>query len=80
MVPNLEYLISLIGATCLSMVGILFPTVVHFLTGAERYRNKGHVQYGLFFLRNVFIVFVSVFAFVVGVTTTSPSDAVDRTI
>jgi len=80
MVPNLEYLISLIGATCLSMVGILFPTVVHFLTNAERYRAKGRVQCGLFVLRNVSIVFVSVFAFVVGVTTSSPSDAADRAI
>jgi len=75
----LEYLISLIGATCLSTVGILLPTVVHFLAYADYYKDKGYVAYGLFFLRSAAIVTIAVSAFVVGVTSGS-SVGTDRTI
>lgn len=65
-VPELELLISLIGAACLSVVGIGMPAVISHLTFADERRKKGGGRL-LFGLRNLLIVAVSAFAFVVGV-------------
>lgn len=68
-IPNLEHLISLIGAFCLSSVGIAFPAIVNFLTFADVYKNEGNVRFTLFCLRNLLIVIIAIFAFVIGVST-----------
>ncbi|XP_025408112.1 proton-coupled amino acid transporter-like protein CG1139 isoform X2 [Sipha flava] len=74
-IPNLEHLISLIGAFCLSSVGIAFPAIVSFLTFNEVYKNAGNFRYSLFCLRNLVIVIIAIFAFIIGVFT-SVSDII----
>lgn len=66
-IPNLSDLIGLIGALCLSFVGIALPAIISFLTFAEDYKKKGRFSYSLFCLRNLFIVIVSIFALIIGV-------------
>ncbi|XP_050432497.1 proton-coupled amino acid transporter-like protein CG1139 isoform X1 [Adelges cooleyi] len=68
-IPNLEHLISLIGAFCLSTVGIALPAIINFLTFVDIYREEGYLRLGLFVLRNLLIVAIAVFAFVIGVST-----------
>lgn len=74
-IPNLEHLISLIGAFCLSSVGIALPAIINFLTFAEVYKNEGNIRFSLFCLRNLLIVMIAIFAFIVGVYT-SVSDII----
>ncbi|VVC32157.1 Amino acid transporter, transmembrane domain [Cinara cedri] len=68
-IPNLEHLISLIGAFCLSSVGIALPAIINFLTFADVYKKEGNLRFGLFCLRNLLIVLIAIFAFIIGVTT-----------
>lgn len=68
-IPNLESLISLIGAFCLSSVGIALPAIINFLTFADVYKAEGNVRFGLFCLRNLLIVIIAIFAFIIGVYT-----------
>ncbi|CAH1713516.1 proton-coupled amino acid transporter-like protein CG1139 isoform X1 [Aphis gossypii] len=74
-IPNLEHLISLIGAFCLSSVGIALPAIVSFLTFSDVYKDEGNLRFGLFCLRNLLIILIAIFAFVIGVST-SVSDII----
>lgn len=68
-VPNLEHLISLIGAFCLSTVGIALPAVIHFLVFYDDYKNRGYWKFALFVVHHVALLAIAVFAFTVGVST-----------
>ncbi|XP_050540820.1 proton-coupled amino acid transporter-like protein CG1139 isoform X2 [Daktulosphaira vitifoliae] len=68
-IPNLEHLISLIGAFCLSTVGIALPAIINFLTFLKVYRKEGYIRLSLFILRNFLIVLIAIFAFIIGVST-----------
>lgn len=74
-IPNLEHLISLIGAFCLSSVGIALPAIINFLTFIDVYKDEGNLRFALFCLRNLLIVLIAIFAFIIGVST-SVSDII----
>ncbi|XP_050540826.1 proton-coupled amino acid transporter-like protein CG1139 isoform X2 [Daktulosphaira vitifoliae] len=67
-VPNLEYLISFIGAFC-STMGIALPAIINLLTFLDVYRKQGCLRLSLFILRNFLIVLIAIFAFIIGVST-----------
>jgi len=60
-IPNLEDLISLMGALCLSFMGIALPAIINFLTFNHNYKKKGVVQYSIFCLHNIILVLISIF-------------------
>jgi len=68
MIPNLEPLISLIGASCLSTVGIALPAIINYLTFLRDYQKKGRFTFIMFYLRTIAIVGIAVFAFIIGVS------------
>lgn len=78
-IPNLEPLISLIGASCLSTVGIALPAIINCLTFFKNYQKKGRFTFVMFYLRTIVIVGIAVFAFIIGVAT-SVSDILEHII
>ncbi|XP_054276302.1 proton-coupled amino acid transporter-like protein CG1139 [Macrosteles quadrilineatus] len=65
-IPNLELFISLIGAFCLSTMGLSFPALIQMLTFWDFYRGFGKL---LFFLKNFVVVLIAILGFTIGVTT-----------
>lgn len=65
-IPNLELFISLIGAFCLSTMGLSFPAMIQLLTFWDYYRGFGKA---LFILKNLIIIVIAALGFTIGVTT-----------
>jgi len=70
-------LISLIGAFCLSTVGIALPAVIHFLVFFDDVKNQSRSKFVPFVLHHLSLIVVAVFAFTVGVST-SLSDIINH--
>lgn len=65
-IPNLELFISLVGALCLSTMGLSFPAIMQMLTYWDFYKGVG---FFMFFSKNLAIILIAVLGFVVGVST-----------
>ena len=65
-IPNLELFISLTGSFCLSVLAIAIPAIVETFA---HWRNRGlGSQFAVLMFKNFLILLISVFAFVVGVS------------
>ena len=66
-IPNLEVFISLTGSFCLSVLALAAPAAVHTCT---YWRNRGRdtLRFSLLMFRNVILLLLAIFAFVVGVS------------
>ncbi|XP_039287154.1 proton-coupled amino acid transporter-like protein CG1139 isoform X1 [Nilaparvata lugens] len=73
-IPNLELFISLIGALCLSTMGLSLPAVINMLTFWDQYRGVGFI---LFISKNMCIILISVLGFAVG-TSTSLHEIIEK--
>lgn len=65
-IPDLELFISLIGALCLSTMGLSFPALLQLFTFWNEYEG---VQFVLFFLKNLTIILIALLGFLVGTAT-----------
>ncbi|CAH1389620.1 unnamed protein product [Nezara viridula] len=65
-IPDLELFISLIGAFCLSTMGLSFPAIIQLCTYWNEYNG---LQFIFFFLKNLTICLIATFGFIIGVTT-----------
>lgn len=65
-IPNLELFISLIGALGLANLGVAFPTIMELLTRWDKYHG---CLFALFLLKNICLLFVAVYAFFIGGST-----------
>lgn len=65
-IPNLELFISLIGAFCLSAMGLSFPAFIQMFTFWDYYSGTSKL---LFFLKNMVVVLIALLGFSVGVST-----------
>ncbi|XP_014243863.1 proton-coupled amino acid transporter-like protein CG1139 [Cimex lectularius] len=65
-IPYLELFIALIGALCLSTMGLAFPALIQLFTYWYEYTGA---QFVLFFLKNLTIVSISLLGFGVGTYT-----------
>ncbi|KAG8268229.1 hypothetical protein J6590_033583 [Homalodisca vitripennis] len=66
-IPNLELFISLIGAFCLSTMGLSFPALIQMLTFWDYY--PGFCAKFIFLIKNLCIIAIALMGFVIGVTT-----------
>lgn len=62
-IPNLGGFISLVGAVCLSMLGLIFPAVIELVTF---YENPGLGRYNWRLWKNMFLVVFGLVGFVTG--------------
>ncbi|KAK9500843.1 hypothetical protein O3M35_002027 [Rhynocoris fuscipes] len=65
-VPDLNRFISLIGALCLSTMGLAFPALIQLFTYWYDYDG---MRFGLLLLKNSIIVIIAVLGFVIGIVT-----------
>lgn len=63
LIPNLELFISLIGAICLSTMGLSFPAIIQLLTFWNHYSGA---RFLIFFLKNLTIILIAVLGFLIG--------------
>ncbi|KAL1117152.1 hypothetical protein AAG570_004479 [Ranatra chinensis] len=73
-IPNLELFISLIGALCLSTMGLAFPALIQLFTF---WYDINGTQFVLFFLKNLVIIIIAILGFVIG-TATSIQEIVEK--
>jgi len=71
-IPNLELFISLIGALCLSSMGLSFPALIQLFTYWDEYTGT---KFFLFYMKNFLLIIIALLGFVVG-TTTSVSEII----
>lgn len=76
-VPDIDLVINLTGAMCLSIVGVALPAIINHLTFYNERRMQGRWAYFLFCLKNIFIVLVGISAMFIG-TTTSMKDIINK--
>lgn len=62
-IPNLGGFISLVGAVCLSMLGLIFPAVIELVT---YYENPGLGRYNWRLWKNMFLIVFGIIGFVTG--------------
>lgn len=62
-IPNLGPFISLIGAVCLSTLGLMFPAVIEIITYWD---EPGMGQYNWRLCKNIFLILFGVLGFVLG--------------
>lgn len=62
-IPNLGGFISLVGAVCLSMLGLIFPAVIELVT---YYENPGLGRFKWRLWKNMFLVGFGLIGFVTG--------------
>lgn len=65
-VPNLGPFISLVGAVCLSMLGLIFPAIIEMVTFWE---NPGMGRYNWRIWKNLFLISFGILGFVTGTYT-----------
>lgn len=63
-VPNLGPLISLIGAVCLSTLGLMFPSIIELVTVWDQDNGLGRLKWRLW--KNIAIICFGVLGFVTG--------------
>lgn len=62
-IPNLGGFISLVGAVCLSMLGLIFPAVIELVT---YYEDPGFGKYKWLLWKNMFLILFGLVGFVTG--------------
>lgn len=63
-VPDLGPFISLVGAVCLSFLGLIFPAVIETVTFWDRPNGLG--RYNWVLIKNVFLISFGILGFVTG--------------
>ena len=63
-IPNLGGFISLVGAVCLSFLGLIFPAVIETVTFWDRPNGLGRYNWVLW--KNMFLVFFGILGFLTG--------------
>lgn len=63
LVPDLDGFISLVGALCLSMLGLIFPAVIDLVTS---YEEPGLGRFNWRLWKNIFLIFFGLIGFVTG--------------
>ncbi|CAG9761643.1 unnamed protein product [Ceutorhynchus assimilis] len=63
LIPNLGGFISLVGAVCLSMLGLIFPATIDLVTF---YEEPGLGRYNWRLYKNLFLIFFGLIGFVTG--------------
>lgn len=63
-IPNLGGFISLVGAVCLSFLGLIFPAVIETVTFWDRPNGLG--RYNWVLLKNTFLVCFGILGFLTG--------------
>lgn len=67
-IPNLELFISLVGAFCLSAMGIAFPAMAQILVfWSNRQETFG---FALMVFKNIVIIMIAFLAFTIGISST----------
>ncbi|XP_033230584.1 proton-coupled amino acid transporter-like protein pathetic isoform X2 [Belonocnema kinseyi] len=64
LVPNLGPLISLVGAVCLSTMGLMFPSIIELVTVWEQENGLGKWNWRLW--KNIFIICFGILGFLTG--------------
>lgn len=62
-VPNLSGFISLVGAVCLSMLGMIFPAIIESLT---MYEEPGFGKWSWRLYKNIFLIIFGLVGFLTG--------------
>jgi len=65
-IPHLDLFISLVGALCLSCLGVAFPALIQLFTFWHSYCGR---HFALFLVKNLAIVALALFGFIVGTST-----------
>lgn len=63
LIPNLGGFISLVGAVCLSMLGLIFPAIIDLVTF---YEHPGLGRFNWRLWKNVFLIFFGLIGFLTG--------------
>lgn len=63
-IPNLGPFISLVGAVCLSFLGLIFPATIETVTFWDRPNGLGRLNWVLW--KNIFLVFFGIIGFLTG--------------
>lgn len=63
LVPDLEGFISLVGALCLSMLGLIFPAIIDLITFRE---NPGLGRFNWRLWKNIFLIGFGLLGFLTG--------------
>lgn len=63
LIPNLGGFISLVGAVCLSMLGLIFPAVIDLITF---YEEPGLGRFNWRLYKNLFLIFFGLIGFLTG--------------
>ncbi|KAL3274753.1 hypothetical protein HHI36_019540 [Cryptolaemus montrouzieri] len=62
-IPNLSGFISLVGAVCLSMLGLIFPAIIESVT---IYEEPGFGKYSWKLYKNIFLIIFGLIGFITG--------------